>query len=168
MRRWTNRAAVAALCGLAACGGSDDTVENDLETPVGEIGPAVGASAVMGDTTTVPLQPLAAQGPGGQVMLLASGATTRVLVQFTGASGAGVHQGHIHQGTCESPGAVVAPLNPVATNDQGEGESASNVELAKLDVLNGEHIVAYHAPGGDPGPTVTCASLPEAELEVGL
>lgn len=160
--------ATVVICfAVTACGGSDDAVENDLETPVGKVGPAAGGSGAVSDTTRVPLTPLGGSAMGGEVVLMSAGASTRVNVEVTGAQGAGVHQGHVHQGTCESLGSAVAPLNPVATNDQGAGQSASTVELAMLELMNGQHVVSYHTPGGNPGPPVACASLPKADLQVG-
>lgn len=157
---------------LAACGGGGDDAEGGSDTT------SVMASPDSGTTTAAPqagdsLMP-GATGVAGAVTMNAvgnSGLTgqaqfmehgqgqTMVTVTLNG-QGNGPRSGHIHQGTCDSPGQVVAPLQDV-TLANGTGNSTTTVPVAYADVVNGQHIVAYHTGAGDnPGPPAVCGQIP--------
>jgi hypothetical protein len=164
--------ALAALpFALAACGGGDDeAVEGGADT----------TTATMTDTTTAPAAMPAdtgmagAQAMGGAVTMNAVGASgvtgqaqfmehgtnqTMVTVNLT-AQGNTTHSGHIHTGTCDAPGAPVAPLQDI-TLTNGTGSSSSTVDVPLATVMNGQHIVAYHqGQGENAGPPVVCGQIP--------
>jgi hypothetical protein len=86
--------------------------------------------------------------------------------------GEGEHAWHIHQGTCDSPGAVVLPLSDMGdrsgitgdlnAGDDGMVEETVTIDrdrLAGLD-LNQNHIINVHMRSGDdPGPGIACAPI---------
>ena len=105
----------------------------------------LGGSGVSGETTVAPGD--------------ASGQTT-VNVTLRAAGGAGgVHQGHIHSGTCTQIGGVVVPLPPV-TVAGGTGTATSSVAVDAMSVMDGAHVVVYHEAGGNPGSPVVCGEIP--------
>jgi hypothetical protein len=148
-----------------ACGRDDDTVVEDpyaTEPP-----PAV--TGMPGDTMmgadhgammNVTLSPVGGSTVSGQAMFMQQGDGTQVELQLTGAAGAGTHQAHIHQGTCDAPGQVVAPLESVTTDASGTGSSTSTVSVPFNDVFNGQHIVAAHQADASPGAPVVCGQIP--------
>lgn len=154
-------AAAAALpLAVIAC----DTTPEDEFPPADELAtpdapvPAPELTQPMEQTAT--FEPLNDSGISGQVIASAEGSQTRVQVLIAGAQPNATLQGHIHRGTCDAPGEVVAPLEAVETNDEGSGESTSTVSADPLAVFDGGHIVVYHEAGGEPGAPVTCAALP--------
>jgi hypothetical protein len=155
---------------LAACGGGDDeAVEGGADTT---------AMGTMTDTTTAPMSTMpadtgmSAQGGGvtmnavgssgvtGQAQFMDQGGTaTMVMVNLT-AQGNSTHSGHIHTGTCDAPGDVVVPLEDV-TLANGTGSSSSTIQVPLATVMNGQHIVAYHAGQGESaGAPVVCGAIP--------
>jgi hypothetical protein len=159
---------------LAACGGGDEAAEGGADTT------AVGAVT---DTTTAPMNTgtmpadtgmSGAQAMGGAVTMNAvgtSGVTGQAQIMDHGngstmvtvnlmAQGNSTHSGHIHTGTCDAPGDVVVPLQDV-TLANGTGSSSSTLQVPLATVMNGQHIVAYHASSGDnPGAPVVCGTIP--------
>lgn len=157
---------------LAACGGGgDEAAEGGADT-------AAVATDSMTATTTDPMSAdtgmAGAQTLGGAVTMNAAGNSgvtgqaqfmehgqgqTMVTVNLT-AQGGGTHSGHIHQGTCDSLGPVVVPLQDV-TLANGAGSSTSTVDVPLATVMSGQHIVAYHASSGaNPGAPVVCGQIP--------
>jgi hypothetical protein len=159
---------------LAACGGDDDDAEG--VGAADSIGTAV-PSADSGATTVAPVptdtsmaaQPMAGSvtmnavgtsGVTGQASFMEHGAGQTMVTVNLRAQGNTTHSGHIHQGTCDSPGQVVQPLQDV-TLANGTGSSTSTVSVPLATVMNGQHIVAYHASSGEnPGPPVVCGQIP--------
>jgi hypothetical protein len=164
--------ALAALpFALAACGGGDDEVAE---------GTAEGTTVVADSGTMAPTQPMTADtgmsgaqamggavamnavgssGVTGQAQFMSQGEGTMVTVNLT-AQGNTTHSGHIHQGTCDAPGEVVVPLQDV-TLSNGAGSSSSTIQVPLATVMNGQHIVAYHAgSGADTGAPVVCGQIP--------
>lgn len=160
---------------LAACGGGDEEVAEGGTTDT------TTAVMVTGDDATGTTTPMAgdtamagAQGMGGAVTMNAAGGSgvtgqaqfmdhgsgsTMVTVNLT-AQGNSTHSGHIHTGTCDAPGDVVVPLQDV-TLANGTGSSSSTLQVPLATVMNGQHIVAYHASSGDnPGAPVVCGTIP--------
>ncbi len=159
---------------LAACGGGDEEVAEGGMTDTTTATMATGDTA-MG--TTAPMAGdtgMGAQGMGGAVTMNAvgtsgvtgqaqfmdqGGTATMVMVNLT-AQGNSTHSGHIHTGTCDAPGDVVVPLQDV-TLANGTGSSSSTIQVPMATVMNGQHIVAYHASSGDnPGAPVVCGTIP--------
>jgi hypothetical protein len=159
---------------LAACGGGDEeAVEGGADTTA--MGTMTDTTAPM-NTGTMPADTgmAGAQGMGGAVTMNAAGGSgvtgqaqfmdhgsgsTMVTVNLT-AQGSSTHSGHIHTGTCDAPGPVVVPLQDV-TLANGTGSSSSTIQVPLATVMNGQHIVAYHASSGEnPGAPVVCGTIP--------
>jgi hypothetical protein len=153
---------------LAACAGPERA--DDTETASEEALPATEATP----PTTTPetpasftaqFQALNESGASGQAELRAIGESTEVRVILSGA-GEGVHQGHVHTGTCDAPGDVVAPLTPITTDASGAGEQTGEVAVPLATVMDGNHIILYHEVGGEPGNPVACAPIPAQQPAV--
>lgn len=159
---------------LAACGGGDDAaVEGGADTTA-----ATMTDTMTGSTATTPMPGdtgmSGTQAMGGAVTMNAVGTSgvtgqaqimdhgngqTMVTVNLT-AQGNSTHSGHIHTGTCEAPGDVVVPLQDI-TLANGTGSSSSTLSVPLSTVMNGQHIIAYHASSGDnPGAPVVCGAIP--------
>jgi len=143
---------------LAACAGPETA--DDTETATEEALPATEAAPPPEPSSfTAQFQPLNESGATGQAELRAVGESTEVRVILSGA-GEGVHQGHVHTGTCEAPGDVIAPLTPITTDASGAGEQTAEVAVPLATVMDGNHIILYHEVGGEPGAPVACAPIP--------
>ncbi len=154
---------------LVACGGDveDETATTDGvvvtgDTAMGSVAPPPPAMDMGTTPTAVPMNAIGGSGVTGQMEVMAHGeGQTMVSVTLNGPAGASsTHSGHIHTGTCDSPGSVVVPLQDV-TLQNGTGMAASTVDVPVGTVMNGEHIVAYHESSGDnPGAPVVCGAIP--------
>lgn len=143
---------------LAACAPDTDEADLDAGTPAAEPAPAPAPAPATDDAMTAQLTPLGNSGIAGEIEVDDEDAQTRVKVRLTGSTANTVHQGHIHMGTCESPGEVVVALEPITIGDDGTGEAESTVAVAPMTAMDGQHIVAYHGADGAP---VTCAAIPQ-------
>jgi hypothetical protein len=150
-------------------GGDDEAAEGTAGTTVavdsGMAAPApmpadTGMSGAQAMGGAVTLNAVGGSGVTGQAQFMAQGqAQTMVTVNLT-AQGNTTHSGHIHTGTCDAPGAVVVPLQDV-TLANGAGSSSSTIDVPLATVMNGQHIVAYHAgSGADAGAPVVCGQIP--------
>ena len=96
----------------------------------------------------------------GTVTLTLRGDSTAVRVTLQGArAGESVHS-HIHYGTCENPGGVVAPLADVLIGSDGTGMSRTIVARSLLDEARKAHgalLVQAHLANGKPA---ACADVP--------
>ncbi|HZD05997.1 MAG TPA: hypothetical protein VE173_13885, partial [Longimicrobiales bacterium] len=74
----------------------------------------------------------------------------------------GAHMGHIHEGTCASPGSAMAPLEEVTVDSAGgSAEMTTEVRISADSIMDGHHLIAYHASGApDHGPVVACGEIP--------
>jgi len=158
----TGTTVLALLLALAACGTdappADDTADT-MDAPAETSAPAdVGAAT--DQPITADMVALDESGMGGTVSVDVSGAQPMLTVALTGAPAAGVHQGHIHGGTCADRTGAIEPLEPVTTAADGAGQATSTVELDAATLLDGNHIVVYHEAGGSPGASLVCADLP--------
>lgn len=160
---------------LVACGGNDTDAETDagavMETadtaamaPMPPAAPMDTAATAMAGGDTVQLSAVGGSGVGGQAVLTDMSGQTQVMVMLTGTSGTGTHQGHIHQGTCAAPGEVVAPLQPITADGSGGGTMTATVPVPMATVMNGQHIIAYHEAGGNPGSPVVCGAIPQHSM----
>lgn len=157
---------------LAACGGGDEAAEGgadtgavitDTTTATSSTAPMATDSAMTGATpmgNAVTMNAVGTSGVSGQAMFMEHGqGQTMVTVNLT-AQGNTTHSGHIHAGTCDPLGAVVVPLQDV-TLANGAGSSSSTIEVPLATVMNGQHVVAYHAgSGADAGAPVVCGQIP--------
>ena len=96
----------------------------------------------------------------GTVTLTPRGDSTVVMITLQGArAGESVHS-HIHYGTCENPGGVVAPLADVLIGSDGTGMSRTIVARSLLDEARKAHgalLVQAHLANGKPA---ACADVP--------
>jgi hypothetical protein len=156
---------------LAACGGDDDeaavggadTTAMAADTTSAMATPMPADTGMSGATamgSAVTMNAVGGSGVTGQAQFMEHGAgQTMVTVNLT-AQGNTTHSGHIHQGTCDAPGQVVAPLQDV-TLANGTGTSTSTVDIPLGTVMNGQHIVAYHqGQGANAGAPVVCGQIP--------
>ncbi|MQA90603.1 MAG: hypothetical protein GEU90_10265 [Gemmatimonas sp.] len=159
-RAWTGLPLVLAL---AACAGDADVGddglvdETEVVTPIEEPQTAETPAMEVAEETSA-FQPLQDSGVTGEATITPQDQQTQVMVQLTGASGAGEHPGHLHSGSCDDVGGVVQPLEPVTTDASGTGSMTATVAMPPMTAMDGQHIVVYHAAGG--GPPITCAPIP--------
>ena len=162
--RWT---LLALPLALAACGG-DEEVETEMpaedmamEAPMAGMDTAGMAGMEGGMPATLAMMALNESGVTGQATVTPSGNQLQVMVQLSGLT-EGAHPGHIHQGTCESPGSVVAPLQEISAGADGTGNMTTTVDVDPMTAMDGQHIVAYHPAGG--GPPVVCGQIPQHQM----
>lgn len=173
-----NRLLMLAVVPLvtAACADADRTGEMadsiaaapDVNAGQSLAGDTLSAAAETGGgmQASVALNELQGSGVTGEATVApghASGQTSvSVTLQAADAAG-GVHQGHIHQGTCDNLGGVVVPLPPVTVTG-GTGTANSSVAVDAMSVMDGGHVVAYHQAGGNPGAPVVCGEIPGHQM----
>ena len=156
---------------LAACGGGDDAAEDGADTTAASMDsmttttpttmPAdTGMAGAQAMGSAVTMNAVGTSGVTGQAQFMDhGGGSTMVTVNLT-AQGNTTHSGHIHTGTCDAPGDVVAPLQDI-TLANGTGSSSSTLQIPLATVMNGQHIVAYHqSSGANPGAPVVCGQIP--------
>jgi hypothetical protein len=109
---------------------------------------------------TLTLAEQADSGQSGTATLTADGhERTRVVVELSNAPGV-PQPSHVHSGTCDDIGAVVAPLESV------EGGNAESVVPMSLEELRrGGLIVHAHESEAESKISVACAEIPKAESE---
>ncbi|HEX6910825.1 MAG TPA: hypothetical protein VF142_10535 [Longimicrobium sp.] len=155
---------------LAACGGGDDAAEGAADTTAASMDSMTTTTTTMpADTgmagaqamgSAVTMNAVGGSGVTGQAQFMDhGGGSTMVTVNLT-AQGNTTHSGHIHTGTCDAPGDVVAPLQDI-TLANGTGSSSSTLQIPLATVMNGQHIVAYHqGQGENAGAPVVCGQIP--------
>jgi hypothetical protein len=158
---------------LAACSGDGDAAEgggtdtttvapstetSSTTTPPAGADTGMSGAQAMGGAVT--MNAVGNSGVTGQAQFMDHGqGQTMVTVNLAG-QGSSAHSGHIHQGTCDALGSVVAPLQDV-TLANGAGTSTSTVQVPLATVMNGQHVVAYHqGQGSNAGAPVVCAQIP--------
>jgi hypothetical protein len=146
---------------LAACAADEeaevDTMEMDTTSAPTAAAPMdTGMAGMGGMATTVAMAAVGESGVTGEATLTPSGAQTEVMVRLMGLEPNSTHPGHIHQGTCAAPGAVVAPLQDITADATGAGTMTTTVPVSADSVTMGQHIVAYHGDGGAP---VVCGEI---------
>ena len=143
---------------LAACGGGEgDTAETPADSAIAAIDAPPADPAAMGAMpTTLALQAVDSSGVMGQATITPNGDTqTQVQVQLSGLT-PGSHPGHIHEGNCPTPGAVVQPLPEITPTADGSGSAATTVPVDASTFMDGKHVITYHGEGGKP---VVCGDL---------
>lgn len=153
---------------LAACGGGDDAAEGaadttasmDSMTTTTTMPADTGMAGAQAMGSAVTMNAVGGSGVTGQAQFMDhGGGSTMVTVNLT-AQGNTTHSGHIHTGTCDAPGDVVAPLQDI-TLANGTGSSSSTLQIPLATVMNGQHIVAYHqGQGENAGAPVVCGQIP--------
>ena len=101
-------------------------------------------------------------GQSGTATLTADGdAQTRVVVELSNPPGP-TQPSHIHSGTCDDIGPVVAPLESV---EDGKAESVVSMPLEELQ--RGGLIVHAHKSEAESKVSVACAEIPKAAMSKG-
>jgi len=163
----------ALALAVAACGGDGEgAAEGAGDTTTAAMPPAPSAatppttpaeSTMTGQssaTTPVQLTALNNSGVTGQAQIMEHGAAETMVTVTLQGQGSATHPGHIHSGTCDQLGPVVAPLESVAMAG-GTGTSTSTVKVSMGTVMNGQHVVNFHAGAGEnPMPPVACGAIP--------
>ena len=164
----------ALAVAAAACGGGEGGAEGAGDSTTAAVSPAPAPSATTPPTTpaestmtgqssaTTPVQLAALNNSGvsGQAQIMEHGAAETMVTVTLQGQGSGTHPGHIHSGTCNQLGAVVAPLESVAMAN-GTGTSTSTVKVSMGTVMNGQHVVNFHAGSGEnPMAPVACGAIP--------
>lgn len=147
--RWNRLLALALVLPLAACAGEEEP-EVGVDDDAFEVEPAPTTGADMGmEPMTISLEPLNESGVTGEVRATHRMDSVTVEVSVQGAP-EGELPAHIHSGTCDSVGGVVAPLSPV----QG-GQSTTTLASSQVGE-NQETVVQVHDPSGQP---IACAEM---------
>ena len=158
--------ALPLVLAFAACGGDADDGDfapmadesQEVMPPATDPGMSSPPAMEAGTGQTAMFQALGDSGVSGEATITDRGQQTEIMVRLTGGSGAGEHPGHIHSGTCDNVGGVVQPLDAITTDATGTGTMTTTVDLAPMTVMDGQHVIVYHAAGG--GPPITCAQVP--------
>jgi outer membrane receptor for monomeric catechols len=121
------------------------------------------AMAQTARTTTLQMNAVSGSKVTGKAVLTEAGTGVKVSVTLSGFDPNTSHDGHIHVGTCEKQGGVVAPLGTIKADAQGSGTVDSTVtNFTFAQVSDGNHYVQYHTSSNPPGPQVSCANIPAA------
>lgn len=163
---------VLSLTLAAACGGGGEEASADAATDTTMAAPAADASmppaapadsAMAGQTSgasTVQMTAVGGSGVTGQAQIMGHGAGETMVTVTLQGTGSGTHPGHVHQGTCENLGSVVAPLQDL-TMAGGTGTSTTTLQVPMATVMNGQHVVNFHAGSGEnPMAPVACGAIP--------
>lgn len=151
--RWTPLV-LAALLPLAACGPEDtDTEADPLEEPAPTEMPGETDRDMM-EPTSITLDTKNESGVTGQATATHHADSVTVEVNIMGAAEDGEYPAHVHTGTCDEAGSVVAPLNSLQVSG-GSGMSTS--EIMASDVPEDEDaIIQVHDPSGQP---IACGDM---------
>jgi hypothetical protein len=135
-------AALLVVFALPGCGGGEEDA----------------AASSSDDELTLTLAEQADSGQSGTATLTADGdVRTRIVVELSNPPGPG-QPSHIHSGSCDDIGAVVAPLESV---EGGNAESVVSMSLKELQ--GGDLIVHAHKSEAESKVSVACAEIPKAE-----
>lgn len=169
MKARTRWALLALPALLAACAKGDDTADAGAMADGGDstaVQTGVATPPVTDTTSTdmvmATLAPLNNSGVQGTVNFNADPANAGRLVAVLSVAGGtegGVHQAHVHTGTCDAPGDVVLALSPVTIVAGGGGQSEAPVDVPTATLANGQHIVAVHEANGNPGAPIACGPI---------
>jgi hypothetical protein len=154
-------AVFAVSLGLAACpAGGDRTTDTAVMTDTARPGAtATQPAPQMDGMERVDMRPVAGSNVSGEASITGDAQNTQIMVQLTGGQ-PGDKQGHIHQGRCDNIGPVAFPLESVNVQAGGTGSSTSTVNAPMTAVMDGNHLIAYHEAGGNPGAPVVCGDIP--------
>jgi hypothetical protein len=140
MRVMTRTLAFVAVVVLAGCGGE------------GSGGDFAGARAL-----TLDLAAQNGSGQSGMARLTADGEKTHIVVEVANAPEV-AQQSHVHKGTCDEIGDVVAPLENVV-----DGKAESVVDMSLPELRRGGLIVHAHKSEAEYDTSVACAEIPPAD-----
>ncbi|HKY60527.1 MAG TPA: CHRD domain-containing protein [Gemmatimonadota bacterium] len=165
MTRSTRIFAVLALLGafvLGAC--QQGTDEGELEEPItDETGmpdvPDLGEEEAL--PAEVGLEAKAESGITGTATVLPAADGVEIALDLNGLTAGQTYASHLHRGTCDNDGGVVAPLEDIVA----DGETArvtTTVGESMLDPSAGSLFIQVHVADGTP---VACGDIP-AEADI--
>lgn len=118
----------------------------------------------MGERMEFAFEPVRNSGASGEVYLTPVSDSTTVVITLEPPSDAAEqphhHMAHIHTGTCDAIGSVVAPLDTVVSGPDRGPTSTTVVGIDIATLTDGNHLVAAHEAGGTPGSPIVCAEIP--------
>jgi hypothetical protein len=139
-------AALLVVVALPGCGGGEDDA----------------AASSSDEALTLTLAEQAGSGQSGTATLTADGDDrTRVVVELSNPPGPS-QPSHVHSGSCDNIGDVVAPLESL-----DDGRSESLVELSLDELRRGGLIVHAHRSGAESKVSVACAEIPKRGSSAG-
>jgi hypothetical protein len=94
-----------------------------------------------------------------------AGTTSTVTVSLEGLEPGSQHAGHVHTGSCANQGAIVAGLDAITADAEGEG-SATTADVLD-DRLGDAFYIQYHVALNPPGAPLSCADIPAPAPPVG-
>ena len=151
----------SATADSAAVGAPGDTASATATSPLPAAQENNQANQAAASQQQVPLEALGGSGITGNAALVPAGGGYQVILTLGGGRSGGAHAAHVHTGTCDNLGGVVAPLQPVTTDASGGGSSTSVVNVPPATLLNGQHVISVHEAGGNPGSPVACGAIPQ-------
>lgn len=173
------RALVGTLCLAAACGGqggeSGGEPDSTSASVIGSEAPAepAGPSSAPVQNVTEPTQTIAAGalaqvnnlGVTGSMNVRGIGEQTEVGLNVTSVpTGTTSLRGAIVQGTCDRPGAEVAPVGPLTVGAGGIIALTDTVAVGPGTVLDGAHVLILKGENAGPAtPALACGLLPRWE-----
>jgi hypothetical protein len=122
---------------------------------------AAGSEMTMGGTVTLDLATLNNSGITGTAEITHGEDAVTVVLNMSGLTAGESYAAHVHQGTCEQQGSVVAPLNPVVGGTDGSGTSTTEIANSDLEGMMGEE-----SPMGEEGEMGMEGEHPEGDFFV--
>lgn len=96
----------------------------------------------------------------GTAVLTKQGDSTSVALTLNGGRSGTTYASHVHAGTCDKPGAVVAPLTGVKVGADKAGTSTTVIATSVLDSARAQYgslLAQSHMANGKP---VACGEIP--------
>jgi hypothetical protein len=151
---------------LTACGGDRDEAtmgQAGTTDTMAAVGMGMAGAAGAGGPQMLTMDAANNSGVTGDVMMMPQGTGTEITVRLRGApTGARMETG-IHRGRCGSEGPDVAELNEVTMGEDQTGSSTTVVQVPMATIMNGQHAIHAHEPGGSSGRAAVCANIPTQE-----
>ena len=102
----------------------------------------------------------AASTVSGKATVTTDGAKSKVVVQLSALEPNSKHAGHVHVGSCATPGPVAVGLNTITADGSGNGTSTTEIDSAKL---AGSVYIAFHQRAADDangiGAVISCGDI---------
>lgn len=144
---------------LAACAQGGDAGGEKAGQDTAEKAAATDTAAKAGGMkgTSVAMAPKNESGLAGTAVLKpAAGDSLKVELSLSGLTDGKSYPAHVHKGTCQSPGTVVAGLTNV-TADGTTGTSTTRIADPRAGDAEGPFLVMAHLPDGTPA---VCGDIP--------
>ncbi len=94
----------------------------------------------------------------GTAEITVNGEGIFVSISMTGLQ-EGVHANHIHEGSCDSQGAIHIGLDNIVADATGDGSQSTGNNEQSLSHYESGHYLAVHEADGDPGAVVSCGDI---------